>query len=66
MSIVVSNAYQNAKTMLKQYIGVKGNPRLLLVDYDVRYKVQVKDTDGNAKDENIDLVKKIANKIANA
>ena len=57
MSIVVSNAYQNAKTMLKQYIGVKGNPRLLLVDYDVRYKVQVKDTDGNAKDENIDLVK---------
>ena len=47
MSIVVSNAYQNAKTMLKQYIGVKGNPRLLLVDYDVRYKVQVKDTDGN-------------------
>lgn len=57
MSIVVSNAYQNAKTMLKQYIGVKGNPRLLLVDYDVRYKVQAKDTDGNAKDENIDLVK---------
>lgn len=57
MSMAVSPAYQNAKSMLKQYIGIQGNPRLILVDYDVRYKVQAKDTDGSAKDQNIDQVK---------
>ncbi len=57
MSLAVSQAYQNAKSMLKQYIGIQGNPRLILVDYDVRYKLQAKDTDGSAKDQNIDQIK---------
>ncbi len=57
MSLASSNAYQNAKSMLKQYIGVSGNPRLILVDYDVRYKLQAKDTEGNAKDQNLDQIR---------
>lgn len=56
MDLAASTSYQTAKTMLKQYIGVKGNPRLLLVDYDVRYRTQVKDSDGSAKEKNLEML----------
>ena len=57
MSLASSVVYQNAKSMLKQYIGISGNSRLLLVDYDVRYRTQLKDSDVSAKDQNLDMIK---------
>lgn len=49
IDLATSETYQNAKSMLKQYINVSGNPRLLLVDYDVHYKQTV-------KEKNLELV----------
>lgn len=59
--LVVSDAYQIAKTMLKQYIGVENNKDLLLVDYDLRYRKQAKDMVGEdkagmARDNNMDIL----------
>ena len=47
--LVVSEPYQIAKTMFKQYIGVENNKDLFLVDYDVRYRIQSKDVSGEDK-----------------
>lgn len=59
--LVASDAYQIAKTMLKQYIGVENNKDLLLVDYDLRYRKQAKDMVGEdkagmARDINMDIL----------
>ena len=59
--LVVSEPYQIAKTMLKQFIGVEGNKELFLVDYDVRYRIQSKDVTGDdkaasAKEMNIEIL----------
>lgn len=59
----VSASYQNAKKMLKQYLGLEGDRRLLLVDYDVKYRVRAGKTaeeagvrSGDARDENMDVL----------
>ena len=59
---VASDVYQIAKTMFKQYIGVENNKDLLLVDYDVRYRINPKDITGDdktgtARDMNMDILK---------
>lgn len=54
-----SYSYQTAKTMFKQFLGVKNDPRLLLVDFDMQYKSKnTKEVDENGepiKDRDIDL-----------
>ena len=61
--IAASNAYQTAKKMLRQFLGIEGDRRLLAVDYDVRYRVKGKKTgeeqgvrSGDARDENMDIL----------
>ena len=41
--IVVSEPYQNAKSMFKQAIGVEGNKAMTMVDYEVRYRFSSKE-----------------------
>ena len=59
--IAAGRAYQTAKNMLKQFIGAQGDPRLFLVDYEVRYRLRPKDMDGDdktssARDANLDVL----------
>lgn len=58
--IVASKSYQTAKSMLKQWIGVEGNERLFLVDYEVRYRLKQKDVSGedgvSVRDANLDVL----------
>lgn len=53
--------YQTAKQMLKQAVGAEGNPDLLLVDYEVRYRLKQKDLGTEdkgtaARDANLDVL----------
>lgn len=56
-----SYAYQTAKQMLKQYLNVQGDQRLLVVDYEARYRVRSSKTDesvktADARDANLDVL----------
>ncbi|MCI6746979.1 hypothetical protein [Anaerolactibacter massiliensis] len=56
-----SYAYQTAKQMLKQYLNVQGDQRLLVVDYEARYRVRSSKTDesvktADARDANLDML----------
>ncbi|MGN1389389.1 MAG: hypothetical protein ACI4WR_07050 [Bulleidia sp.] len=56
-----SYAYQTAKQMLKQYLNVQGDKRLLVVDYETRYRVRSSRTDesvktADARDANLDVL----------
>jgi DNA polymerase-3 subunit delta' len=56
-----SYAYQTAKQMLKQYLNVQGDRRLLVVDYEARYRVRSSKTDesvktADARDANLDVL----------
>ena len=56
-----SYAYQTAKQMLKQYLNVQGDRRLLVVDYEARYRVRSSKTDesvktADARDANLDML----------
>ncbi len=57
--VAASYSFQTAKTMLKQFLGVKNDPRLLLVDFDLLYKSKATsevDEHGEAlKDRDVDL-----------
>ena len=56
-----SYAYQTAKQMLKQYLNVQGDRRLIVVDYEARYRVHSSKTDesvktADARDANLDVL----------
>lgn len=56
-----SYAYQTAKQMLKQYLNVQEDRRLLVVDYEARYRVRSSKTDesvktADARDANLDVL----------
>ncbi len=56
-----SYAYQTAKQMLKQYLDVQGDRRLLVVDYEARYRARSSKTDesvkaADARDANLDVL----------
>lgn len=59
--VVVSDSFQNAKKMLKQWIGADGDRRLLLVDYEVHYQAKKASSEKSAlkqaKDINLDTIR---------
>ncbi len=54
--LAVSEVYQRAKSMFRQFTGMYGDRRLFLVDYHQRYRFREKTKDVTAKDMNLDLL----------